>query len=128
MMAEPLKGQCLCGGVRYEVRGPSGGYSVCHCGQCRRQSGHQWASGQCNDDDLVINGDTLTWYRSSPTAKRGFCSTCGSFLFWALDGEGKTSFSLGSLDMPTGLALEKHIFVADKGDYYTIDDDLPQKA
>lgn len=37
------------------------------------------------------------------------------------------SFSLGSLDAPTGVTLEKHIFVADKGDYYLITDDLPQE-
>jgi len=122
-----LQGQCLCGSIRYHVQGLSESFSVCHCSQCRRQSGHQWASAQCKDDDLIITGDTLSWYRSSPTAKRGFCSACGSFLFWALDGEGKTSFSLGSLNSPTGLRLEKHIFVADKGDYYAITDDLPQK-
>ena len=57
---------------------------------------------------------------------RGFCGICGSFLFWKRGDEGLTSFSLGSLDSPTGLQLERHIFVADKGDYYTIDDGLPQ--
>jgi len=30
------------------------------------------------------------------------------------------------LDGPTGLVLERHIFVAHKGDYYTIGDGLPQ--
>jgi hypothetical protein len=127
-MAAHLTGHCLCGSVRYEVRGPSGSYSVCHCGQCRRQSGHQWASGQCKDHDLFITGDTLRWYASSDSAKRGFCGDCGSFLFWKAHNEDLTSFSLGSLDAPTGLTLEKHIFVTEKGDYYTIDDGLPQKA
>ncbi|MEQ9675765.1 MAG: GFA family protein, partial [Roseovarius indicus] len=37
------------------------------------------------------------------------------------------SFALGALDEPTGLTLEKHIFTADKGDYYDIKDGLPQK-
>ena len=36
--------------------------------------------------------------------------------------------SMGSLDAPTGLRLGKHIFTADKGDYYDITDDLPQKG
>ena len=35
---------------------------------------------------------------------------------------------MGALDAPTGLRLGKHIFVADKGDYYDIADGLPQKA
>ena len=37
------------------------------------------------------------------------------------------SFSLGIIDGPTGLELQKHIFVADKGDYYKIADNVPQR-
>ncbi len=37
------------------------------------------------------------------------------------------AISAGSLDAPTGVVLEKHIFVAEKGDYYPIADGLPQK-
>ncbi|MBO6675636.1 MAG: GFA family protein [Rhizobiales bacterium] len=126
-MSQLLKGRCLCGSVTYTVTGAPEKASACHCSQCRRQSGHIWASAQVDDAAIAIAGDTLVWYRSSDTAKRGFCSACGSYLFWILDGAGKTSFSLGSLDQPTRLSLEKHIFVADKGDYYAITDDLPQK-
>ncbi|HEY1890531.1 MAG TPA: hypothetical protein VGG63_08990 [Steroidobacteraceae bacterium] len=32
----------------------------------------------------------------------------------------------GSLHAPTGLKASKHIFVAEKGDYYEIADSLPQ--
>ncbi len=35
--------------------------------------------------------------------------------------------SAGSLDAPTGVTLAKHIFVAEKGDYYPLGDGLPQK-
>jgi len=126
-MSHPLKGRCLCGSVTYTVTGEVEKASACHCHQCRRQSGHVWASAQVVDDGISISGEALAWFRSSDSAKRGFCSACGSYLFWILDGEGKTSFSLGSLDAPTGLSLEKHIFVADKGDYYAIADDVPQE-
>lgn len=123
----PQHGHCLCGNVTYTVSETPKNASVCHCGQCRRQSGHLWASAQVADDAITIKGDTLAWYRASAHAERGFCSACGSFLFWRLDGEDAVSFSLGSLNPPTGLCLEKHIFVADKGDYYAIADDLPQE-
>jgi hypothetical protein len=33
---------------------------------------------------------------------------------------------MGAFDGPTGTKLTKHIFVADKGDYYDIADGLPQ--
>jgi hypothetical protein len=35
---------------------------------------------------------------------------------------------MGALDQPTQLKLARHIFVADKGDYYDITDELPQRA
>jgi hypothetical protein len=37
-------GGCLCGAVRYEVRGPLRPVVYCHCTQCRRTSGHFSAS------------------------------------------------------------------------------------
>ncbi len=70
--------------------------------------------------------DRLVWYRSSDTAERGFCSGCGGNLFWKLAGRDAISITAGTLDAPTHLAVEQHIFVADKSDYYTIDDDLPK--
>jgi len=122
-----MKGSCNCGAVQYEVKGVPKGPSVCHCRQCRKQSGHLWASAYVPDTSLTITQDQgLKWYAASATAKRGFCGTCGAFLFWKMHSEKSTSFSLGSVDGPTGLKLEKHIFTADKGDYYEISDDLPQ--
>jgi len=122
------KGSCLCGAVLYEVTGDVAGLSVCHCSQCRKQSGHLWASGFVPDPALTITRDEgLKWYASSASAERGFCGICGAFLFWRQHGEGTTSFSLGSLDGPTGLKLEKHIFVAEQGDYYDISDSLSQE-
>lgn len=126
-MSEPLQGQCLCGSISYTVTAEPQKPSACHCSQCRKQSGHIWASAQVNDGDIAIKGETLSWYRATPHIRRGFCWICGSFLFWQLDGEGVMSFSLGSLEKPTGITLEKHIFVTDKGDYYAIDDNLPQE-
>lgn len=99
---------------------------MCHCGQCRKQSGGVWSSAYVEEVDLVIEGD-VRWYNSSTRAKRGFCPTCGAFLFWKHNDETTISFALGAIDGPTGLKLEKHIFVADKGDYYAIADGVPQK-
>lgn len=121
-----LTGSCLCGDVTFSVNAAPQGPSVCHCGQCRRQSGHLWASAYVARSDLSISGK-VSWYAASEQAKRGFCPRCGSFLFWAAHDEDTMSFALGALDQPTGLRLEKHIFVADKGDYYDIADGVPQK-
>jgi hypothetical protein len=34
----------------------------------------------------------------------------------------------GTLDVPTGLTITRHIFVDYKSDYYRIDDGMPQSA
>ncbi|TNJ41017.1 GFA family protein [Phaeobacter sp. B1627] len=121
-----IKGHCLCGSIQFETEATPKGVSMCHCGQCRRQSGGIWSSAYVQDEDLVIRGP-VRWFAASTHARRGFCADCGSFLFWKAQDEGTTSFALGAVSNPTGLTLEKHIFVADKGDYYDIADGLPQK-
>ncbi len=120
-----LEGSCLCGAVTFSVEGRVDGVSVCHCGQCRKQSGHVWSSGWTPEDAVSITGE-VRWFDAVGTAKRGFCPICGSFLFWSAHDGDTISFAMGALDGPTGLSLEKHIFVKDKGDYYDITDGLPQ--
>ncbi len=120
-----MKGSCLCGAVRYSAEGEIGGFTACHCSQCRKQSGHYWASAHVADEGLRVEGE-VRWFRSSEQARRGFCPVCGSVLFWKRDGEAHVSFSLGSVDGPVVRGLARHIFTADKGDYYEIADGIPQ--
>lgn len=75
------------------------------------------------NEKLHVDGiDQLTWFRASEDAERGFCTTCGSVLFWRRDNSDKTSIMAGCFDGDTGLTIDRHIFVADKGDYYEIND------
>jgi hypothetical protein len=114
-------GSCLCGGVSFEVDGPLRPILMCHCTQCRKQTGLYGAFTACDDNHLRFTSDkTLSWYRASDTASRGFCKNCGSLLFWKGDGTRHTSFTAGSLDGETGLKIDGHIYCASKGDYYEI--------
>ena len=120
-------GGCLCGAVRYEVRGRLRDVTICHCGQCLRTHGHAAAYSSAGTDALVLTEDRgLKWYVSSATARRGFCAECGASLFWEPSEGGHTAIAAGTLDRPTGLKTVAHIFTADKGDYYDITDDLAQ--
>jgi len=126
---EARHGGCLCGAVRYRVDGPLRGVVNCHCSQCRRTSGHFVAATAARKDDLTVTVTTgLRWYRSSEKARRGFCGTCGSSLFWEADSGERIAIMVGTLDAPTGLRTVAHIFVADAGDYYDLDDDLEKLA
>ena len=121
------RGACLCGAVRFEVTGPLAPPDACHCAQCRRWSGHVWASTDVLRTDVVIEGeDALTWFHSSGRVRRGFCASCGSVLFWDAVRRDRIAIAMGAFDSPTGTRLAKHIFTADKGDYYDITDGVPQ--
>ena len=125
-----LKGSCLCGAVTIEVEGDLERQAeACHCTQCRKQSGHFFAGVNVRRNALTIHGgEKITWYRSSEKVRRGFCSVCGSALFWdpVIEGYQYTAVLMGVFDTPTGVRIAKHTFVGDKGDYYDIDDGAPQ--
>ena len=38
-MSDPVKGSCLCGGVRFAITGKAGPIGQCHCSKCRKVSG-----------------------------------------------------------------------------------------
>jgi len=119
-----LTGRCECGAVRYRVDGPTSPVIACHCGQCRRIHGHYAAYCDARRDDLTIDGaDGLSWYDSSDFARRGFCRTCGSSLFWDRHGGEHVGVAAGTIDRPTGLKTVAHIFCDDASDYYAIDPD-----
>ncbi|MEO6172242.1 MAG: GFA family protein [Arenimonas sp.] len=121
------KGSCLCGAISFEVSGELPPPDACHCKQCRKQSGHFFVSTDVASNALVIQGeDKITWFRSSEKVRRGFCSICGSSLFWDPIHHDKIAIAMGAFDTPTETTLAMHIFVADKGDYYHISDGLPQ--
>lgn len=123
-----LLGGCLCGRVRYRICAPFRPIIVCHCRQCARWSGHNVAATAVSLDRFCLeSGEELVrWYEATDLARRGFCSNCGSLLFWhSADGD-RISIMAGSLDQPSGLEISAHIYVGDKSDYELIDDGLPQ--
>lgn len=120
-------GGCLCGEVRYEVRGQLRPIVACHCTQCRRMTGHFLAATAAVESDFALTRESgLKWFDSSPQARRGFCGHCGSTLFWRGRGRDYVAIAAGSIDGATGLQLVQHIHTVDKGDYYGLDDGVVQ--
>ena len=78
-----VSGGCYCGAVRYRARHIEPEITECHCSQCRKQSGHRYATVGAKAGDVEIeDARNITWFSASPHAERGFCATCGSHLFW----------------------------------------------
>jgi hypothetical protein len=123
------QGGCLCEKIRYKIAGPLRPVVACHCRQCQKSSGFHVAATNAEQKNLImLKDDTIKWFVSSDIAKRAFCSECGSNLFWKQNGSDTISIFAGTLDQPTNLTMVEHIYVADKGDFYQLNDDLPKHA
>jgi hypothetical protein len=122
----------MCGDVSYEIRGPARPVWNCHCWRCRRWTGHFMAGTSCRQEHLhFVSDGTLAWHHPAddPNVAYGFCRNCGGSLFWkVLQGPGKQAESIaicaGTLDVPTGLATDGTLFVAEASDYHTLDPNI----
>lgn len=123
-----IAGACLCGAVRYEIRGPLLDAGNCHCSMCQRAHGAAFASYASLDPARfrwTRGEDLVSHYASSPEATRVFCSVCGSKLA-ASQGGRIDSVTLGTVEGDPGIGPRSHIFVASKAPWHRISDALPR--
>lgn len=131
MPEHTVTGSCLCGAVRYELDGPFGQLTHCHCSVCRKHHGAPFASfvaSPLKGFRFVAGEHHVSRYDSSPTWYRPFCLTCGSVLPTRMPEHDVIVSPAGSLEGDLGLRPGKHMFVASKAPWYDISDELPQYA
>lgn len=122
---QAITGGCLCGAVRYQVKGALRPVIACHCEQCRRFSGHFVAATATRKAYFqLLKADGLKWYSYQVGLRQGFCQDCGSSLFFEDEQGERISIAAGSLDQPQGLKLAAHIFTAEAGDYYPLETEI----
>jgi hypothetical protein len=128
MSATGYLGGCLCGSVRYQVSGPVSNLCFCHCASCRRASGAPMVPwGTFVRENFRLTRGNLTEYRSSPAVTRGFCPACGTSLTYRNDARARDiDVTLATLDDPTLLAPQVHVWVGDKLPWVSINDGRPQ--
>lgn len=67
----------------------------------------------------LLRSESLRWYEAAPGVSYGFCSVCGSSLFWKADAHpDHLSICAGTLDGPTGLTTTHAWYVSEAGDYH----------
>jgi hypothetical protein len=90
----PVSGSCLCGGVRFELTPPFGPASFCHCGNCRKHSGHAGSVA------LKVSAEQLQ-------------IVSGSSLYGMNDLDaGEAWVRLGVLEADPGVRISRHTSVA----------------
>ena len=120
-------GGCYCGAIRYEAHNATSGGN-CHCSICRRTTGAPFVTWLTvpRSGFRIVRGEPKR-FRSSATATRSFCATCGTQLTFARDDlPNEIDVTVGSLDDPNSAPPRYHIFVPDKVAWLNLGDDLPR--
>lgn len=125
-----LTGSCLCQGVKYQAEGPLVAVARCHCEQCRKASGSEFAANASVPAATfrVLQGeDLLKQFEWSPGEARIFCGRCGSPLFKrSAKMPSMVRLRLGALDVEIDVKPAMHVFVSEKPAWSEITDALPQ--
>ena len=122
-----LRGSCLCGAVAYRLRGPFRLIARCHCTECRKASGAEFATNASADRagfELLRGEDRVRAYESSPGQFREFCGDCGSPLWKRkTDAPDDVRIRLGNLDDPFTDPIQVRVFTDHKQAHSPIPED-----
>jgi hypothetical protein len=123
-------GSCLCGAVRFEVKGPLDQVGHCHCTICQRAHGAAFVTWAAipNERLAVTAGEAkLVDYVSSEIGTRSFCGRCGSSLFCTLTTHpGVVDVALAALAPGHGAIPRAHLFWDDRAEWLEPGDRLPR--
>ncbi len=129
-MQTVIRGSCLCGGVRFEVRPPFIRANHCHCSRCRKHSGTAVCTQARVPRDrfaLLQGGPLIRVYGEGEGAVKAFCVVCGSSLFGGRWPHGdEVSIRMGAFDDDPGIAPQFHTYVGSRAPWDRITDGLPQ--
>jgi len=116
---QKLTGRCMCGAVKVSARAVEPSVSVCHCDMCRRWSSGPFMEVTCHS--VVFEGEgAIGRIRSSDWAERGFCTKCGSNLFYHILESDEYQLSVGLLDHQSKLVMELQVFTDSKPPFYDL--------
>jgi len=115
------KGTCLCGSVEIEIELPKleTELAACHCSTCRKWLGGPMLAFDSAALVSISEESAITRYESSDWAERGFCTKCGTSLFYFFKAGDQYHFPVGLFDTDLQFKLSHQIFIEEKPDYYS---------
>jgi len=118
-------GKCLCGAVRFQAEDVETHVHACHCSMCRNWTGGPMLAAQVGG--ITFTGEEyIKRFASSEWAERGFCSECGSTLFYCLKEPQMYVMATGAFDDPGQFSLAGEIFIDEKPGGYAFAGDHPR--
>lgn len=119
-----MQGSCLCGAIEVSSADQNQ-VEVCHCRMCRKWGGGPLLAVHCGADVTFSGKQKPTTYPSSEWAERGFCSTCGTHLFYHLLPADEYILPVGLFDEDSGFTISGQIFIDHKPPYYEFANETP---
>lgn len=113
-----VNGSCLCGSVKITALAANPNIGVCHCSMCRKWAGGPLLTIDCESQVLFDGEEYISSYSSSDWAERGFCSQCGSNLFYRLKQNNQYIVPVGLFEVKGAFRLDHQVFIDDKPTYY----------
>jgi hypothetical protein len=122
---ESHPGGCMCGAVRYMVRGAPTYAGNCHCRDCQRAIGAGFVTwiGSHPENFEVTKGE-ITYCETSPGIQRGFCGRCGTSLTFGGKGWDDIGITAASLDDPAAVTPESNVYLDHRQHWVRIDESL----
>ncbi len=112
-----VTGKCLCGAVTFTAEAVEQHVHACHCSMCRHWTGGPMQAARV--DGVTYGGEEhINTYPSSEWAERGFCTRCGSSLFYRMPETGMTVMAIGAFDDQDQFDLAGEIYVDEKPSGY----------
>lgn len=111
-------GSCLCNAVTFTANTMDHDVGACHCEMCRKWSGGPLLAVDCGSEVQFTGEQAISVFDSSEWADRGFCSKCGSHLFWRLKQTNQHIMPVGLFEAGD-LVLDHQVFIDEKPDYYS---------
>ncbi len=112
------KASCLCGAVEITANEINPQFTVCHCDSCRKWGGGPFFAVKCGPNVSIGGADKVKMYESSSWASRGFCSECGTHLFYKFKQTGDYNMPVGLFNELSGIAMSMQYFSDKRPDYY----------
>jgi hypothetical protein len=124
-----MKGSCLCGKIQFEIQALLPDIANCHCSMCRKFHGAAYATyGTSTPENFkwLAGEDMIKTYVSSEKAERGFCSHCGSSIYYKLRKQGSDyEIALGVLDDEPNYPVNANIYCSAKPKWSGSYENLP---
>ena len=127
MTQTTIEGGCLCGAVRYRIRGEPLSSGTCQCRTCRKAAAAAivpWI--HLDSENFSFTGGRPVDFNSSQSVTRTFCGRCGTPLTYWTTTYGRTiDVTTCSLDDPEAFPPVGHVWTSHSLSWVKLADGLP---